>query len=184
MKPTEILKKEHEDIKIMLNIFERLVFKLEASEGASLEHVEQALNYLELYVGKAHFGKEEELFFPALEKIGIPKDGGPLGAMIQDHDSCRANMKDMRMWFEKYKAGDHTVANNIVKPGHKYVITLRTHFDTEGNALFPIADKGLPAAKQDELALKFGQYEITKLGADTHEAMHQTMEQLKATYLK
>ncbi len=183
MKPTEILKKEHEDIKIMLNIFERLVFKLESTEGASLEHVEQALNYLELYVGKCHFGKEEELFFPALEKIGIPKDGGPLGAMIQDHDSCRSNMKEMRAAFEKYKAGDHTVANNIIKPGHKYVITLKTHFDTEANILFPMADKGLPAAKQDELSIKFGQYEITKIGAGIHETLHQTLEQLKAIYL-
>ncbi|MDD5132457.1 MAG: hemerythrin domain-containing protein [bacterium] len=183
MKPTEILRKEHDNIKVMLEIFERLVFKLEATEGASLEHVEQALNYLELYVGKCHFGKEEELFYPALEKIGIPKDGGPLGAMIQEHDSCRVNMKEMRMWFEKYKTGDHTVANNIVKPGHKYVITLRTHFDTEANILFPMADKGLLAGKQDELAMKFEQYEITKIGAGTHETLHQSLAQLKGIYL-
>jgi hemerythrin-like domain-containing protein len=183
MKPTEILKKEHEEIKFMLNIFERLVYKLESTEGASLEHVEQALNYLEVYAGKAHFAKEEELFFPALEKVGIPKDGGPLGAMIQDHDSCRSNMKEMRTAFEKYKAGDHTVANAIVKPGHKYVATLKGHFDTEANILFPIADKQLPSGKQDELSLKFGQLEIAKIGAGTHDALLVLMQQLKGLYL-
>jgi hemerythrin-like domain-containing protein len=103
--------------------------------------------------------------------------------MIQEHDSCRVNMKEMRMWFEKYKTGDHTVANNIVKPGHKYVITLRTHFDTEANILFPMADKGLLAGKQDELAMKFEQYEITKIGAGTHETLHQSLAQLKGIYL-
>jgi len=183
MKPTEVLKKEHEEIKIMLDIFERICYKLEATEGASIEHVEQALNYLEIYVGKCHFGKEEELFFPALEKVGIPKDGGPLGAMIQDHDSCRSNMKEMRGWFEKYKAGDHTVANSIVKPGHKYVITLKSHFETEANILFPIADKQLPVGKQDELVTKFAQLEITKIGAGTRETLHQLLQQLKGTYL-
>ncbi len=183
MKLTEILRKEHEDIKIMLNIFERLVYKLEATEGASLEHVEQALNYLEVFVGQGHFRKEEELFFPALEKAGIPKDGGPLGAMIQEHESCRSNMKEMRLWFEKYKAGDHTVANNIIKPGHKYVITLKGHFDTESNILFPIADKQLPAGKQDELVTKFAQLELAKIGAGTRETLHQALQQLQGIYL-
>lgn len=183
MKPSDVLKKEHDEIKIMLDIFEKLCYKLEATEGADIEHVEQALNYLEAFVGKNHFGKEEELFFPALEKVGIPKDGGPLGAMIQDHDSCRSNIKEMRTWFEKYKAGDHTVANSIVKPGHKYVITLKNHFDTEANILFPIADKQLPAGKQDELVTKFAQLEIAKIGAGTHETLSQLLQQLKGIYL-
>jgi len=85
--PTEVLKKEHEDIKVMLNIFwEARLYNL---RGNGKEQILSMLSkrrwiIVEVFAGKCHFGKKKNYFPGGCEKVGIPKDGGPLGAMIQE----------------------------------------------------------------------------------------------------
>src|SRR3989344_1479195 len=65
--------------------------KLEQNpEGYAKEFLEFTANFAE-----PHHHKEEEVLFPALEQKGIPKDGGPIGMMLMEHEMKRGYVKDL-----------------------------------------------------------------------------------------
>jgi hemerythrin-like domain-containing protein len=66
MKATQQLKDEHEGVKVMLDIIERISKQLEETGNLNKEHFEEILGFLKIFVDKCHHGKEEELLFPAL----------------------------------------------------------------------------------------------------------------------
>ena len=75
MKATQQLKDEHEGVKIMLNILEQVCQELEAVGILNKEHFDGILEFLRVFVDKCHHGKEEDLLFPALIAVGVPKEG-------------------------------------------------------------------------------------------------------------
>lgn len=82
MKPTEQLKEEHKAIKLMLKVLEAMCRRLENKENIPKEHFEKVLEFIKVFADKCHHGKEEDLLFPAMEKAGIPREGGPLNVML------------------------------------------------------------------------------------------------------
>lgn len=73
---SEDLRNEHEGILFGLNLF---WIKWWRSLGAAAPlpwMIMQMVEFLKLFADKCHHGKEEGLFFPALEQAGIPKKTG------------------------------------------------------------------------------------------------------------
>ena len=78
----------------MLDILERMSEKIVAGESVPTDHLEQVLDFLEVFADKCHHGKEKEkLLFAAMEEAGVPKEGGPLAAMFSEHDRGRQFIK-------------------------------------------------------------------------------------------
>jgi len=184
MKPTEQLKEEHQAIKLMLRISERVCEKLESGEKVNPEHLEQIVEFIKLFADKCHHGKEEDLLFVAMEEAGIPKKGGPIGVMLTEHDMGRGYVKGMSEAVAKYKAGDRKASSAIVGNARKYIILLTQHIDKEDNILYPMADMHLSEERQEELLEEFERVEREKIGAGKHEEFHDLLNHLKAVYLK
>ncbi len=96
MKPIEDLKMEHEAVKITLRVLDSICKEAEKTgELAKPEHLEQLIEFFATFVDRCHHGKEEELLFPALEEVGVSREGGPIGVMLKEHqqgrDRCRQN---------------------------------------------------------------------------------------------
>src|SRR5512137_1052010 len=106
MKPTEQLKEEHREIELMLKILEKACKKLESGEKVSPEHLEKIVEFIRVFVDKCHHAKEEDQLFPAMEEAGIPKQGGPIGVMLLEHDMGRESVREMSEVLRKYKSGD------------------------------------------------------------------------------
>ena len=66
MKATEELKKEHQSIKLMLNILGKVASKLEGGETVNSQHIEQILEFITVFSDSCHPSKEEE--FPFLSR--------------------------------------------------------------------------------------------------------------------
>jgi len=66
MTPTEQLKEEHEAIKLMLRILDKVCDKLESGEEVNPEHLDQILEFIKVFADKCHHGKEEDLLFQQL----------------------------------------------------------------------------------------------------------------------
>ena len=89
MTPTEQLKEEHKAIKLALEILEKICQKIEAKDEVKQSDIEAMLEFIRTFADKCHHGKEEDLLFPALEETGLPREGGPTGMMLLEHDQGR-----------------------------------------------------------------------------------------------
>jgi len=184
MKPTEQLKEEHKAIKLMLRIAEKVNEKLEAGEEVNPEHLEQIVEFIRVFADKCHHGKEEDLLFVAMEEAGIPKEGGPIGVMLAEHDMGRSYVRGLSQAVARYKAGDRGVSPAIIENARNYVALLSQHIDKEDNILYPMADMHLSEAQQEELLEGFEKVEREKIGPGRHEEFHKLLDHLQEVYLE
>jgi len=183
MKPTEQLKAEHEGVKLMLRILDKVCDKIKSTQELNQEHFTKMLEFLKVFVDKCHHGKEEDLLFPALEEAGVPKKGGPIGVMLIEHEQGRNHIKGMSEAFDKFKKGDRKASVKIAENSESYIAILTQHIDKEEGILFPMADKVLSKATQDELNEEFEKLEVERIGLGKHEEFHKLLHQLKEIYL-
>jgi len=182
MKATQQLKDEHEGVKIMLNILEQVCQELEAGESLNKEHFDGILEFLRVFVDKCHHGKEEDLLFPALIAVGVPKEG-PIAVMLHEHELGRRYVKAMSEAYATYLAADKPTPKDIIQNGHGYISLLRDHIEKENNVLFVMADSCLSEKRQDELFEGFEKIEEERIGVGKHEQFHGLLEKLSQLYL-
>lgn len=183
MKATKQLKAEHEGIKMMLSILDRICLKLESSEKVDVNHLEQILEFFRVFVDRCHHGKEEDLLFPAMEHAGVPKEGGPIGQMLVEHDHGRGYVKGMAEAVAEYKAGNLEAGKAIVQNARGYIATLEAHIQKENMVLFSLADSRLSGETQERLFEEFEQLEEHKIGLGKHEEFHGLLDHLAKVYL-
>ncbi len=181
---TEQLMEEHKAIKLMLSIIEEICKRLESGAKVDSDHLEKIVDFIRTFADKCHHSKEEDLLFPAMEEAGIPREGGPIGVMLTEHDYGREYVRGMAQAIDKYKSGDNEASTEIVKNARGYIELLTQHIYKEDNILYPMADKFLSENKQKELYEDFEKTEIERIGAGTHERFHELLHQLQDIYLK
>ena len=180
---TEQLKKEHAAIETMLRILEAVCGKIQAGQKADPEHLFQILDFFSLFADKCHHGKEEEIFFPSLEMAGIPREGGPIGVMLHEHDRLRGLLAGLAQGVERYHAGDANAGAEIARHAADYTAMLRQHIEKENQVLFRMAEMHLSPEEEKEILERFDTMESEKLGEGTHENLHALLERLKEIYL-
>lgn len=184
MKPTDELKMEHQAVKLTLKMLETICRRMkQPGESIEARHIDQLLEFFSIFVDKCHHGKEEELLFPALEAVGIKREGGPIGVMLQEHERGREYVRRMKDTFAGVRAGQPEASAGFIREARGYIKLLDQHIDKEDNVLFPFAEKQLSDAKQAELSRGFEMIEVQKIGVGKHEEFHRMLDQLKAVYL-
>ncbi|MDO8498487.1 MAG: hemerythrin domain-containing protein [bacterium] len=182
MKATQQLKEEHQGVLLGLKILEKIAQKLKKGERVDPDHLKQLLEFLTVFVDKCHHSKEEELLFPALEKVGLPKEGGPVGVMLLEHNAGRGCIKGIKEAVSLYEQGEKSAALKFVSNAENYIALLREHIDKEDNILYQIADMHLDEKAQDQLIKEFEKIETERIGVGKHEQFHQMLNDLGKIY--
>lgn len=183
MKPTAELSQEHQAILLMIRVLEKMADRLEAGRAVDPDDPEKSVQFLRGFADKCHHAKEEDLLFPAMEKAGIPRTGGPLGVMLREHVEGRALVKAMADSIPGIRKGDKAAARRFAESARGYGALLSQHIYKEDNILYPMADARLSAAAQDELATCFADVEKNIVGAGKHEKFHELLHRLEGDYL-
>ena len=183
MKPTDILKEEHRGIELMLAILQRMCKKLETKEQIDLNHLEQTLDFLKGFADKCHHMKEENLLFPAMEKVGFSKEAGPLAVMLDEHTLGRKHIAAMTEALSTMKRGNMDASPKFVEAARGYISLLSEHIAKEDNVLFPMVEMHLNNEVQSNLVKEFERVEREEIGEGKHEAYHELMKTLKGIYL-
>ncbi len=183
MKATQQLRDEHEGVRTMLGILERVCDKMETQGGLDKDHFDGILEFLKVFVDKCHHAKEEELLFPALVAAGVPEEG-PIAVMLQEHEMSRGYVRVMGQSYSQYLTRDRSSSKNIAQNAHGYIDLLRSHIEKENSVLFVMADDRLAERKQDELFERFEKIEEERIGVGKHEEFHGLIERLSGIYLK
>jgi hemerythrin-like domain-containing protein len=184
MNVTQQLIDEHECIKSMLNIIEKIVNDIEKGEELNTEHFEKIIDFIKGFADKNHHHKEEDILFPAMVKQGIPNEGGPIAVMLHEHQSGRNYVKGMSEAFDDFKNGNKTAINNVVSNAINYVQLLRNHIEKENNILFKMAEKVLNEEEQQKIFDAFEKVEEDNIGISHYSGYHQLLVKLKGIYLK
>ncbi len=184
MTATKQLRDEHEGIKLMLAILEKVVSAGESGWKMDLEHIERMLEFFRVFVDKCHHGKEEEFLFLELEKHGIPKDGGPIGVMLSEHSSGRKYIQGMSDALAGLRRGAPEAAGSFTENARGYMSLLKQHISKENDVLFVMADKVLSPEENETLLESFEKLEIERIGLGKHEEFHKLLERLQDIYLR
>ena len=157
-KPTEILREEHENVLQKLDALEKVISHLDKKEEISAKLKELASFFnTDFWV---HFTKEEEALFPEIEKF-IPRESGPTGVMLIEHEDLRNTNTELQPAIDEYlsNSGDLNAKGMIQGHGTHFIGVLRDHIDKENNILFMMADMHLDQAQIDKVVRLFQEIE-------------------------
>ena len=179
MSATDDLRTDHRAIERMLAILEAAAQRLEQGERVRPEVFRQAVDFVRNFADRCHHAKEEENLFPRMEARGVPRDGGPIGVMLFEHDEGRAFVGAIAAAIDVYERDGQAAARVIAENARGYVDLLRQHIMKEERVLFPTADRVLSPADQAELEQQFEQIETEVMGPGAHERYHQLLDDLE-----
>ena len=181
MKATRQLRDEHEGIRVMLNILEKVCGKLEKTGAMENEHLEGILEFLAVFVDKCHHAKEEDVLFPAM--IAASDEAkAPAAAMRAEHETGRGYIGSMSRAYAAYAQGDASSSDEIVHNARAYIALLRDHMLKENDVILEVADKIFSDEKQDELFEGFEKIEEERIGRGKHEEFHRLLHKLSGIY--
>jgi hemerythrin-like domain-containing protein len=183
MKPTDILKEEHELILIMLKVIEAAAVKIDKGERPDAGRLGSIIDFIRNFADGCHHVKEEKLFFPALEKAGVVRQGGPIGVMLHEHALGRDFVKKMADALKKTESGDAGASRLFAENARGYAGLLASHIAKENNVLFPMADQRLGPAEEKKLMEGFDRVEREETGEGVHEKYHKLLHELRDAFL-
>ncbi|MEK7485628.1 MAG: hemerythrin domain-containing protein, partial [Planctomycetota bacterium] len=100
MKATDILIEEHHVILKALDCMEKILEEAENTGTLNAVAVSEWIDFIKHFADHCHHGKEEKKFFPMMEESGVPREGGPIGCMLSEHEFGRNCVRQMKEVFE------------------------------------------------------------------------------------
>ncbi len=182
MKPTAVLSEEHRVIEVMLVVLEKMVEKSRSDGRLDGEDARSAIDFIRMFADKCHHGKEEDLLFVRMNEKGIPRHGGPVAVMLDEHEQGRTLVKLMSDNITSAAAGDESALREFGDAAGVYVALLRTHIQKEDTILFPLADRVFDNRDQQELEKSFETVEHDHMGAGTHKTYLHLAKSLAEKY--
>jgi hemerythrin-like domain-containing protein len=178
MRPTDMLSHEHEVILMVCGAAEREARSMRETGRADAERVAKMVDFFRTFADHCHHAKEEDHLFVKMQERGFPRDAGPVGVMLHEHEQSRACVTAVAAHLAAAAAGDAgalaAVADNLLA----YASLLRAHIFKEDNILYPMANQALTEADQAELAAAFERVERDEVGAGVHEKYHALAHEL------
>ena len=148
-------------------------------KGAT-ESWNKALDFSRHFADQCHHYKEEKVLFPALEEHGIPRDGGPVGMMLLEHEEGRSYVRAMFAALGQIEAGDENSREALFESARQYIRLLREHIQKEDDILFRMADEVIPPDEQRQLVRSFETHESEEMGAGVHEKYLKIVQELES----
>ena len=142
--PFQVLEQEHRLISRVLDALAKAV-----EQDMPLDYYERAVTFIEGYATVFHHAKEEHILYRYLLEHGMPRDYGPLGVVLEEHDYGDEHIANMR---KQLAAEDRAGLIETVKV---YVTLLRQHVATEDDLLLPMGRAMLTEEEIAEVAARF-----------------------------
>lgn len=144
MDAIETLMAEHQQILGAIGALEAFAGEVRRG-GGSVAELRQFVTFIREFADAHHHAKEEGLLFPAMVEAGFPRDGGPIGVMLHEHDLGRGQvgvLAEVASAHMPWTASDRERLHGAVVG---YGGLLRAHIQKEDSILYPMAEARLSA---------------------------------------
>ncbi|MBC8342453.1 MAG: hemerythrin domain-containing protein [Bacteroidetes bacterium] len=183
MKAIEILVKEHDSILKMIEITQKIFADHKDKTKINIQHMEQILDFIKNFADKYHHLKEEDVLFMEMEKLGMPREGGPIGVMLMEHDEGREYIRIASESVEKIKSGNWKDWDELEDNLLNYCELLISHIHKENQILYPMAERILPTDLQTEMAENFENSNASTSNNEYFDKYLKLVDELSAIYL-
>jgi hemerythrin-like domain-containing protein len=173
---------EHRVIEQVLTCLERIAAQARQSRKLDGQAAREALDFFRNFADRCHHDKEEQHLFPMLEAKGFPRQGGPTGVMLHEHEEGRRHIQAMNAALALAETGHAPALEQFVQHANAYVVLLREHIAKEDHCLFPMANRTLAVADQRRLLDAFAHVEHDELGEGTHDRFLEVARSLARRY--
>lgn len=180
--PVTTLRAEHQLILRVVGVLQRLVERFEQSGEFAEPSFAKCVEFIRLFADACHHGKEEDLLFPVLESRGIPREGGPIGVMLYEHQVARAHTKDMVGALADVRTGDAAARTRFCKAARQYADLLTDHIYKEDNILFNMGDRMMNPDDHAVLTPKFCDVNCRLFDGKRREALERIADDLDAEW--
>lgn len=182
MKATDILESEHRIIEQVLSCLERMADLDEEHGKLDCGPARDMIEFLRVFADRFHHAKEERHLFTALESRGMPRDGGPTGVMLAEHEMGRDLVGKMEQAVIAFERGDPAVLKDFVSAVRVYVPMLREHIQKEDHCLFAMTNENLSVDEQARLLESFLSEEVERPGEKPADHYREKARELALKY--
>ena len=144
MTATTSLRSEHERILSVIACLRAACTAAQNEDRFDMDTFRHGVDFIRNYADGWHHAKEEVHLFPALEMAGMPRDGGPVGVMLQEHEVGRSYVRAISDSLDAVAEGDSSARGTAIENALAYAALLEAHIAKEDGILFEMADRMLP----------------------------------------
>ena len=155
-----------EDHAMIERVFDAVMSALDAPSETSAKLIGQARTFLVEYADGCHNHKEEDHLFPLIESRGIPRHGGPLAVMLQEHEQSRQLLAQLTPMMDAVAGGDGNALDELKQVFATYAGLMKNHYWKENDILYPMARRVLSVEDAAQVLAGIEQVEAS-LGPDT-----------------
>lgn len=145
------LVEEHNAILGVLGALSQFVRTAKPGDQDFRLHLARYVKFCRAFVDEIHHGKEEDLLFVRMGEAGFPREDGPIGVMLHEHDLGRAAVRGLGQIAEGEGAVDAALLVEAREHAIAFAELLARHIMKENNVLYPMALRVLPAESAREL---------------------------------
>lgn len=182
MNAIDILVKEHESILQIIEITQTILNQKDET-NINLNHVEEIIDFVKNFADKYHHLKEEDVLFMEMEKHGMPRQGGPIGVMLQEHDEGRAYIKEAVGALAQLKLGDSSALIQLKVNLLDYCTLLTNHIYKENNILYPMASRALSPEVLKTMTDNFQETNLSSPNNEYTDKYLKMVDELSGIYL-
>ncbi len=175
-RPSSVLMREHEVILRAVKGLENKINYMRDSGRIDVDFLRGFIEFSRTFIDRCHHGKEEVCLFPCLERRGIPREGGPIGVLLMEHEMGRTLIKRLSEALDRYVEHGEGF-DRVIQLCEGYVELLKEHIDKENNVLFPMGDEVMEEKDSDEVESCYDERE-EEIGHGIHERMERLAEHL------
>lgn len=177
---TGVLREEHQRILMVMGVLGRLL-DAGAKRGVwDFDAMGDCVMFFRLFADACHHGKEEDLLFPELEARGIPREGGPIGVMLYEHQLGRQFVRAMKDALGPASGGDTEALSRLVEAGRGFIDLLTQHIHKEDHILFSMADRVMDRTACMGLCRKYDEVCGREFEGNTKAALEDIAARLEA----
>ncbi|MEW6130149.1 MAG: hemerythrin domain-containing protein [Acidobacteriota bacterium] len=181
--PMEILSREHRIIECVLRALDGICLRIERGETIPAQPLSEIVDFIRTFADRFHHEKEEQHLFPTLEEYGVPRQGGPIGVMLYEHQLGRQLVAEMHQAAQSYADGNAGAANDFVTAARQYLELLSVHIYKEDNVLFKISGNVLSNDALNSLNKDFAEV-ASRFGADAYARYEQLAKELEKDWAR
>ncbi len=166
--PLQALIEEHRVLGVVLNALDLETQSLHG-QPFPIDSFKQAVDFLTNFTDHWHLIKEEERLFPLLWEKGVPLENGPLGKMMEEHETCRKQLARIRTHLAAAQQGDPDALALLLSQVSAYVRLVREHMRKEEQRVYNVARTLLDRKDRERLAREFEEVERDQIRLSFHE---------------
>jgi hemerythrin-like domain-containing protein len=179
---TGVLRDEHQRILMVMRVLGRMLDAGEKGGAWDFDGIGDCVTFFRLFADACHHGKEEDLLFPELEARGIPREGGPIGVMLYEHQLGRGFVRAMKENLGPARDGDKGALSRLAAAGHNFIDLLTQHIHKEDHILFNMADHVIDRTGCMGLCHKYDEVCGREFEGNTKAALEAIAARLQAKY--